>query len=152
MRRRCDWARLNPLAVLRKRFAAARLVFNLGITTPSSCELSLDLALGVQAPWGGTTLSRALLTFCVGPTSSSARTSSPSAALPSAGSARSAHTAPDPPTPVAGARGRLPDVPFRGRGTSWSPWPCRLPAGSGSGYATSPDSRPLPFRGETSLP
>ena len=31
MWRRWDWVRLNPLAVLRKRFAAARLVFNLGI-------------------------------------------------------------------------------------------------------------------------
>src|SRR6185503_15663892 len=53
---RWDWARLNPLAVLRKRFAAARLVFNLGITTPSpSGALSSFSPWGTEVPWGGTT-------------------------------------------------------------------------------------------------
>src|SRR4030095_6390247 len=106
--------------------------FNLGITTPSS----IQRALTWFSPWGTSALgrdndrSRCSLLLSgyspahsagpkhrrkFGPTSSLARTSSPSAALPSAGSARSAHTAPDLPTPVAGARRPPPAAPIQGR-------------------------------------
>src|SRR5690606_28614680 len=54
MWRRCDWARLNPLAVWRKRFAAARLVFNLGMSGLVADCGPLRYASCESAPSGGT--------------------------------------------------------------------------------------------------
>src|SRR5262245_28972794 len=69
-------------------------------------------------------------------TSFLAQTSSPSAGLPSSGSAQPWHGLPGLFEPASKARGRLLDAPFLGRGTARLPWPCLLPRGNESGYAT----------------
>src|SRR5579863_9374774 len=49
MCRRWDWPRLKPFAVLRKRFAAARLVFNLGIADTPDCVAPLARRVAATA-------------------------------------------------------------------------------------------------------